>query len=64
MLKCLYDQNFDCPFLSSSAKVEVINNYLVKFQVKIQTGRPLILNVKFRCGLPPLSLFKKWPRTT
>ena len=61
MLKCLYDQNYDCPFLFSSAKVEVINNYLVKFQVKIPTGTNFkdILNVKFRFGLPPLSRFKK-----
>lgn len=36
------------PFSFQLWKVEVINTYLTKFQVKIPVGRPIILNIIFR----------------
>ena len=45
---------FWLPYSFQISKVEVINNFLAKFQVKIRMIRPLILNVKLRFALPPL----------
>ena len=47
-LKCYYDQNFAFPFLFQLCKVKGVNTS------RIPTGRPVISNVKFSFGLPPL----------
>ena len=59
MLKCFYDQNFDCPFLFSSAKVEVINNYLVKFQVKSSNGKTTYFKRKVQVCFAAIILIQK-----
>ena len=54
LVKVLLCSKFWLPFSFQLWKVEVINTYLAKFQVKIPMGRHIILNVKFRFVLPPL----------
>ena len=46
------------------SKVEVINTYLAKFQVKIPIGIPLFFKRKVQVSLAAITRFKKWPRIT
>lgn len=50
-------------FSSQLSKVEVINTYLAKSQVKIPMGRHYFKH-KVQICFAAITRFKKWPRTT
>ena len=63
LVKVLLCSKFWLPFSFQLWKVEVINTYLAKFQVKIPMGRHYFKH-KVQICFGAITQFKKWPRTT
>ena len=52
------------PFSFQLWKVEVINTYLTKFQVKIPVGRPIYFEHNLQVCFAVITQCKNWPRIT